>query len=84
MMATRNSSDKAHQLREKQAAELENVNKMEQQSLKRLTNKKECDGVRKEEEAERSWCEEEQRRESENTAVVSAAPPPEEATMHID
>jgi hypothetical protein len=43
MMSTRNASDKAHQLREKQAAELENANKMEQQCLKQIANKKECD-----------------------------------------
>jgi hypothetical protein len=29
MMSTRNSSNKAHQLREKQATELENANKIE-------------------------------------------------------
>jgi hypothetical protein len=43
MMSTGNSSDKAHQLREKQAAELENANKMEQQWLKRIANNKEHD-----------------------------------------
>jgi hypothetical protein len=83
-MSTQNSSDKAHQLREKQAAELENANKMEQQCLKQIANKKEHNRVRKEEEAERKYREEEQRGESENTAVVMPAVPPEEATMHID
>ncbi len=83
-MATRNSSDKACQLREKQAAELKNLNKMKQQRLKRIANKKERDRVRKEEEVESKRYEEEQHRESENTAAVSPAPLPEEVTMHID
>jgi hypothetical protein len=42
-MSTWNASDKARQLREKQAAELENANKMEQQRLKWVANKKEHD-----------------------------------------
>jgi hypothetical protein len=40
MMSTRNASDKARQLREKQAAEMENASKMEQQRLKWIANKK--------------------------------------------
>jgi hypothetical protein len=43
VISTWNASDKAHQLREKQTAELENANKMEQQHLKRIANKKEHD-----------------------------------------
>jgi hypothetical protein len=83
-MSTWNSSEKARQLREKQAVELENANKMEQQRLKQIANKRERNQVRKEEQARRKRHEEEQCRESENTAVVLPAPPPEEATMRID
>jgi hypothetical protein len=52
-MSTWNSSDTALQLREKQVTELENANKMEQQHLKQIANKKEQDQVRKEEEVGR-------------------------------
>jgi hypothetical protein len=84
MMSTWNASDKACQLREKQAAELENANKMEQQHLKGIANKKERNQVRKEEELECKRCEEEQPRKSNNTAIVSPAQPPEEVTMQIN
>ena len=76
MMSTWNASDKACQLREKQAAELENANKMEQQRLKLIANKKECNQVKKEEESEGKLCKEEQCRESKNTAIVSPAQTP--------
>ncbi len=47
--STWKASGKACQLREKQATKLENANKMEQQRLKQIANKKERDCVRKKE-----------------------------------
>jgi hypothetical protein len=82
-MSTWNTLDKACQLGEKQVAELENTNKMDQQHLKRIANKKERNQVRKEEESERKHHEEAQCHESKNTAIVLRAQPPEEATMHM-
>jgi hypothetical protein len=84
MLTTWNASDKACQLREKQATELENANRIEQQHLKRVTNKKMRDCVRKEEELECKRCEDEQHCGCAKRALVFPAQPPEEATMQVD
>ena len=67
------SSEKARQLREKQAAKLADDNKMEQQCLKRVAKKKERNHLRKVEGDARKQCEHDKRLKKEEAAVVSPA-----------
>ncbi len=69
-MTTRTSSDKARQLREKQATELADANKMEQQRLKCVAKKKECNRLRKVKEDARKQREEDKHCKKEEAAAV--------------
>ncbi len=78
------SLDKARQLREKQAAELADAKKMEQQCLERVAKRKERDCLGKVKEDARKQRKDGERREKEEAAVVLPAQPPEKEFMEVD
>jgi hypothetical protein len=78
------TAEKACQLKEKQAAELVDAHKMEEQHLGCIAKKKERDCLRKIEEDARKQCKDEEQREKEEAAIVLPAQPPEKESMDVD
>ncbi len=83
-MKMQTSSEKAHQLREKQAAKLADANKMEQQCLECIAKKKERGCLMKVEEDARKQCEDDKCCEKEEAAVLLSAQPPEKESMEVN
>ena len=77
---TMRKADKAHQIKEQKATELEDANRMEQQCLKRVAAKKEHNHVQKEEEAELKRLENEQHCNSEEAPLI---PPTQDSEVEL-